>query len=559
MTTATQYAANARERVKNTAQAVAERVRAAARRRASRRSRGAWHGEPEAASSPANSRGPATSNREQERKFDVTAAFELPSFEEETGLTVLDDEELELVAVYYDTPDLRLTRSGVSLRYRNDEGWTVKLPEDAVANGLARRENHFTGDPSVLPIEAANLVTGWTRQESLRPVAKLETRRHRIELGDNGANPIAEVADDRVRATTQSTDAELFRQIEIELLSESAGKLQKRIVSQVRAAGAKQESGVPKIQRALGAAASVPSDLDAAMPKKPVTVRDIVQSAVVASARRLVDHDAAVRLGEDPEAVHQARVATRRLRSDLKTFRPVLERATTDPLRDELRWLGTRLGGVRDADVLGELLRTRLETLERAESGAAKFLWDRLESQRAQARATLDIAMTSGRYKQLLERLVELGQAPPVTDEAADRKARKALPGLVRRPWLRLRESVKAMSANPSDADLHEARKRAKEARYAAEAAAPVMKKPAKLLAKAMQRVQDHLGSHQDAVVARAWLEHAALSTDDRDAILLAGELAGLCAGQRDRLHRQWPTQWRKARRQKYRDWLSVT
>jgi CHAD domain-containing protein len=551
MTTATQHAANAKDKVKSTAQALAERVRAAARRRANGRSRGTRRVDAEGASSPVPSRVPATSNRERERKFDVTSGFELPRFEGVNGLTVLDDEELELVAVYYDTPDLRLTRSGVSLRYRNDDGWTVKLPESAAGGGLARSENHFPGDPGVPPIEASNLVTGWTRGETLRPVAKLETRRHRIELGDNGSKPIAEVADDHVRATTPASDAELFRQIEIELLNDSAAKLQKRIVTRVREAGAKRESGVPKIKRALGVAALAPSELDAAMPKKPVTVRHVVQAAIVASTRRLIEHDAAVRLGEDPEAVHQARVATRRLRSDLKTLRPVLERATTDPLRDELRWLGTRLGGVRDADVLGELLRTRLDMLDQTTTPAAQLLRDRLESQRTGARQTLAVAMTSGRYKQLLERLVVLAQAPPVRDEAGDRKARKVLPGLVHRAWRRVQKAVRATSANPSDGELHEVRKLAKQARYAAEAAVPVMGKPVRRFARAMERVQDHLGGHQDAVVARAWLEDAARSTHDRDAILLAGELAGVFAVQRDRLHRQWPARWRKARRKR--------
>ncbi len=70
------------------------------------------------------------------------------------------------------------------------------------------------------------------------------------------------------------------------------------------------------------------------------TAAEVVRHALAASTVRLIRHDAGVRLGSDPEAVHQARVAVRRLRSDLRTFRPLAIREWSDRLRDELRWIG---------------------------------------------------------------------------------------------------------------------------------------------------------------------------------------------------------------------------
>src|SRR5262249_10994971 len=86
----------------------------------------------------------------------------------------------------------------------------------------------------------------------------------------------------------------------------------------------------------------------------PDSVGDVLALAFARSTDRLLGEDAAVRHGGDPQAVHRARVATRRLRSDLRTYRGIVDPAWAGALRDELRWLGDLLGGVRDLDVLRE-------------------------------------------------------------------------------------------------------------------------------------------------------------------------------------------------------------
>ena len=83
---------------------------------------------------------------------------------------------------------------------------------------------------------------------------------------------------------------------------------------------------------------------------------------------QILSHDAGVRLGEDPEDVHQLRVGARRLRSDLSTFKSLLQEDLVRTWRDELGWLGTSVGTVRDMDVLGERLRSQLQTLPEPES-----------------------------------------------------------------------------------------------------------------------------------------------------------------------------------------------
>src|SRR5207248_11382379 len=96
-------------------------------------------------------------------------------------------------------------------------------------------------------------------------------------------------------------------------------------------------------------------------PKSPAG--DAVRAALAAGTTRLLRHDPGVRLGDDPEDVHQARVGARRLRSDLRTFAPLVEPDWREHLQDELRWLGDQLGAVRDADVLLDRLRRQASTL----------------------------------------------------------------------------------------------------------------------------------------------------------------------------------------------------
>src|SRR5205823_7719639 len=95
---------------------------------------------------------------------------------------------------------------------------------------------------------------------------------------------------------------------------------------------------------------------EVAPPKPPddATAGDVVQLAVATSVAKLLRHDPGVRLGEDPEDLHQARVATRRLRSDLRTFRAVVDRTWGDGLRVQLKTVGDLYGAVRDTDVMIE-------------------------------------------------------------------------------------------------------------------------------------------------------------------------------------------------------------
>jgi CHAD domain-containing protein len=212
--------------------------------------------------------------------------------------------------------------------------------------------------------------------------------------------------------------------------------------------------------------------------------------------------------------VHKMRVAMRRLRSALATYRPVLDREQTDPVRDELRWLAQQLGDARDTEVLREHLLERVadEPAELVMGRVKQAVDGRLRTRYRDAHARAVEALDDERYFRLLGTLDRLVAAPPLT--GADRAAAKVLPGLLRRDWKRLRNRARtALDAEPAERDpaLHETRKAAKRVRYAAESAAGTLGGKADKLAKRAKHLQNVLGANQDAAVFRPELRQLAV------------------------------------------------
>ena len=135
------------------------------------------------------------------------------------------------------------------------------------------------------------------------------------------------------------------------------------VADRLVAAGARPDHVGPKLVHALGPRAAGSPEVPAVRLHPGSQAGDAVRAALANGVSRLLRHDPGVRVGDDPEDVHQARVATRRLRSDLRTFRSLLDQEQAGPVRDELRWAGDLLGEQRDADVLLERLRRDADRL----------------------------------------------------------------------------------------------------------------------------------------------------------------------------------------------------
>ncbi len=230
-----------------------------------------------------------------------------------------------------------------------------------------------------------------------------------------------------------------------------------------------------------------------------------LRAALDTRLRALLAHDPGTRVGEDPEELHQMRVAVRRMRAMLKAARPLLERTWADDLRAELGWLGRALGPVRDADVLIERLRGQAATFDDTGREAVETLIEALVAERETARAEMLATLSSRRYTALLRSL-----ATAVSQQLPTPRGRVAVPPLVElvhTEYRRLCKAVRAAGENPPDEVLHALRIQGKRLRYTGELVAasgrkPVRKPVRKLVASTVA-LQDVLGEHQDACVAQ--------------------------------------------------------
>ncbi|WP_138417428.1 CYTH and CHAD domain-containing protein [Sinomonas gamaensis] len=454
---------------------------------------------------------------ESERKFEIPGDAPAPPVESLPGVHGAGPGAVHrLEAVYFDTARLSLAARGITLRRRTggkDAGWHLKLPL-----GPDKRievTEPLGSDAEKVPARLREMVAAHVRSRSLEPVAKVETVRRSTPLVGEGNSVLAEFSDDRVEAwSLLNAGAPLqWRELEIELENGPVNLLDaaERLVG---SHGGHRSAYTSKLARALGD--SYPR---ARTPSSPPRRKGPAAEVLLAYLRRQIEAllrlDPRVRMGE-PRAVHQMRIAARRMRSTLATFRKYTDRDAADYLREELKWVAQSIGEARDLEVM----RERLERAAAAEppellmGPVVQRIDEELGARHHRAHASSLEALGGERYFALLDALEAFVEDPPLTD-AGRRRARKAVARRVSH-LDRLREAVAAAqdaTGTPeSDPALHEARKCAKRLRYAAESARPVHGKLAKRLAKDVKRIQTILGDHQDSVVTRSLLRELGTS-----------------------------------------------
>ncbi|MFJ2057520.1 CHAD domain-containing protein [Streptomyces sp. NPDC087908] len=447
----------------------------------------------------------ADTKREIERKYEATPRTGLPDLTRAAGVAAVTDEGVtELDAVYYDTPDLRLAAGALTLRRRTggaDAGWHLKFP---VAPGV--RDEIRAPLSDTLPRDLAGLLRSRVRDAEVVPVVRLRSERDVRHLLDGDGTLLAELSVDTVHAERLIGEGSAaWTEIEVELADDADPAVLDAVEKRLRKADIRPAGAASKLARALDETGGGPGTPPA--PARTGTAGAAVLTYVRAQVDAIVLHDPAVRR-DLPDAVHQLRVACRRLRSAFKTYRRVLDREVTDPLGEELKWLAGELGVARDQEVLDARLRARVTELPRTlVLGPVRARLRRRDAAHGKrARRQALAALDSDRYLALLTALDALLTDPPFREDA-DHDAPAVLARAVRKDHDRLADRVgHALSLDPGherDLALHEARKAAKRARYAAEAARPTLGKPAKRLGKKVKAVQSLLGEHQDAVVAR--------------------------------------------------------
>jgi CHAD domain-containing protein len=554
-----------------------------------------------------------TTHVEEEKKFEGPGVFDPDALRRLPAVSrVREEKPEELEAVYYDTADLRLLAHGITLRRRaggHDEGWHVKLPGPSGDSG-ERREIHAplrAGKAGDVPGELNRHLKAYARGEELVPVVHLRTHRRRHQLLDKRGRRLAEVAQDRVAAqvlgterlhpvgtgrgaappsgdtkpgsgarqaagTRQSlgakpadghpagpgTSTQLTHWSEIEVEKDQGDdKLMRAAAKLLKDGGWRPSPSAHKVDHAL--AGGLPPEFGEPEPGR----RPTAGSAGEAVMNRLGDQlglllnlDAAVR-SDEPDAVHQMRSTSRRLRSLLRSNRRVLDRGRTEPVAGELRWLTGVLGGARDHEVLAARLH---EQARRLGGPAAEPLARRVTAQEAERHAAAHRAgvkaLDSVRYHSLLDALENLRAEPPLRPGKAAEPAAKHLRKVAARDQRRLARRLSAAgqagSGSTRDEALHQARKAARRARHTAETALPYGGGRAARFLKHTKAVQQILGEHQDAVMARAALPKLAAEARRAGADTYG---YGRLHARQDELaraaRRRLPAAWRRARRQK--------
>ena len=461
-----------------------------------------------------------------------------------------------LRSVYYDTPAMDLAAAGISLRIRHSAGskvLTVKTTGQRVAGMFDRGEWERPVETDHLDMELLREAgLDPLRDEALvarlQPVFTTEFRRTVYHLSEEAWE--VEVALDVGEVVASATARRPICEAEIELVRGDPRRL--------FALARDFTAAVPARLMTVGKS-DIGYELAAGHSPKPVKSRRVdlnsdmpVAEAFQAIARGCLEHllanERSLLLNHDGEAVHQMRVALRRLRSALKLFRPILGGTHLAEVRADIRWLLEHLGPARDADVL---LSSIVEPVaaERRGDPAISALRSRWQAERDAKLVAAEAAVADRRFTTLVLGLgawVEAGDwltsaGPhhgPVAPfaEAVLRKSDRKL----------LRAGARRLDELPPE-QLHQVRILGKQLRYAADFFASLhRRKVAASFAAVLSTLQDVLGVINDIAVAEAKL--AALPGDG-DQAWAAGLLAGWHQSRRRDLLTQAAKAWKDYRK----------
>ena len=453
---------------------------------------------------------------EIEVKFAATPETEPPELAGAIEGVVSESSDIHfLSAVYFDTEDLRLTRNKITLRRRTggkDAGWHLKLPKQGTHRMELQADLGPDAATDVPPPDLLGPVRSLVRDLPLAPIAQVDNERHETVLHDADGTAIAEFCDDHVTAWSLLPHGERtsWREWEVEVGSaytDDAQQILEAATSAIVDKGAVAADSPSKLATALGdSIANAPTPPTVKKLKKGSPAAAVLQ-ALAANRDRLVAMDPAVRR-DDWDSVHQMRVATRELRSDMRTFDGIITNENYTHLGGELKHLAGVLGAARDAEVVGERLAALAPLVDApTHTRITGSMSDAYRTAHSDAVAFLD----SPRYFALLADLDNLLASPTVTSGKGGAARKILLQHLGSAYELLLNRHTKAI-AEWSDTDLpleqrerniHDVRKAVKRLRYSAEAAGQATGLNTKKLYLACKNLQTVLGDFQDHVTTR--------------------------------------------------------
>jgi CHAD domain-containing protein len=471
----------------------------------------------------------------------------------DSGVAVSPSSTDNLTDTYYDTDDWRCHRVGYALRVRQ-HGDEIEVTLKAFKSqteipGLrSRREitQHLTDHKDLLRLkelkgavsDRVRLVTG---SYILRPMFDVLTHRKSFDLllkPPEGLKPsvrLGEMTLDDTTITIGEKQAKLTR-VEIEMKPNMIKKIQP-FVDEMRAACNLQPASASKFGTGMMLGNHSPTftlDLGSLIIDSGSSLGDAAFAVMRKHFIAFLAREPLARLGEDSEAIHDMRVATRRLRAAMSLFRSILS-PRFERMRDELKWIAQTLGEARDLDV---------QITQLSEWTQDRSLINVLVAEREQAQTKLLEAFDSKRYRQLIRILTELLKRGAMNRVEAKARAVESAPPLIAVRWKRFRKAADGVTLESSAEEYHGVRIRVKRLRYAVEFFSDLYGEAAQELIARFVVVQDILGAHQDAHVAMPRLrtlvdKHSKQLTPQT--IFAMGEIAQRYAQQAFELRKQFP------------------
>ena len=440
-----------------------------------------------------------------------------------SGFSVVPAGVKELDDTYFDTADWRVHKAGYTCRVRHkgtDAELTLKAMADA-SGGMRTRRELTEGLPSgsLAPARAPGpcgvALRAMAGRAELVPLFRLQTRRQLFLLSD-ALGPLGEVAlDDTSIPVGEDTPVRLAR-VEVEV-DQSAVDRARLFVSALVSGNGLTEALTSKFESALiatGLRVPGPPDLG------PTAVDDGMTAAQVAFAvlRKqfavFLANESGTRLGQDIEALHDMRVATRRLRAAMAAFRPFLTPRML-AFRDEFGRVAAALGEVRDLDVQLERMAEWRANFSPERAHALDAIEDLLQARRGAARKRMLLALDSRRYERLVARFTAALRFGSPRSFAPGRVPILAVaPDLVEKRYRTVRKAGDKIGKSSPPELYHALRIDAKKLRYALEfVGAGIYGRPAVDFSTRVTALQDVLGLPQDAYVAIAMLQEIADSS----------------------------------------------
>jgi triphosphatase len=440
-------------------------------------------------------------------------------------VTALARPPRRLVDSYLDCDDWRIARAGFVVRTRrrgrSDE---VTLKDNHPAEGSGLRQRLEVTE--VLPASGLDglghdgpvgrrlrAIVGSRR---LREVLQVRTRRRPFALRVGGVD-VAEIAlDDTMIVVGTGQRPMQLRRVEVEVHPDWLDALEP-IVEQLRTTCGLQPARLSKFEAGLLALGEeIPGTPD--LGPTDISARSTMGDLAFAVLRRQLAvvraKEPGTRLGEDPEELHDMRVATRRLRAALSLFEGVLP-VRAQVFREELGWLGRLLGAVRDLDVQLQGLAGMPSVVDAPDGHDPMVeLAALLERERAAARGDMLSGLDSVRWERLAKGLTAMAQQGPARRSLATRvPAEIGLPELVFRRHHKVRKAATRARHTGIVTDFHALRIRCKRLRYALEFGNEVYGGKTARFVRELTVLQDELGEMQDAEVAS--LQLADLATGE--------------------------------------------